>query len=96
MNKDIQNENYDLNFSEFYELYLNAVDIPKGVKKSRTDFQTIRSIKQLSILTINAIILWNMAMRPLWKRVLTATVMKSRNFSIKNFFDDFRKTFDKL
>ena len=44
MNKDIQNENYDL-------------DIPKGVKKSRTDFQTIRSIKQLSILTINAIIL---------------------------------------
>lgn len=22
MNKDIQNENYDLNFSEFYELYL--------------------------------------------------------------------------
>lgn len=33
MNKDIQNENYDLNFSEFYELYLNAVDIPKGVKK---------------------------------------------------------------
>ena len=57
MNKDIQNENYDLNFSEFYELYLNSVDIPKGVKKSRTDFQTIRSIKQLSILTINAIIL---------------------------------------
>ena len=96
MNKDIQNENYDLNFSEFYELYLNAVDITKGVKKSRTDFQTIRSIKQLSILTINTIILWNMAMRPLWKRVLTATVMKSRNFSIKNFFDDFRKTFDKL
>ena len=49
MNKDIQNENYDLNFSEFYELYLNAVDIPKGVKKSRTDFQTIRSIKQFLI-----------------------------------------------
>ena len=25
MNKDIQNENYDLNFSEFYGLYLKKI-----------------------------------------------------------------------
>lgn len=25
MNKDIQNENYDLNVSEFYELYLKEI-----------------------------------------------------------------------
>lgn len=31
MNKDIQNENYDLNFSEFYELYLKEIGLKSGL-----------------------------------------------------------------
>lgn len=31
MNKDIQNENYDLNFSEFYELYLKEIGRKSGL-----------------------------------------------------------------
>lgn len=31
MNKDIQNENYDLNFSEFYELYLKETRRKSGL-----------------------------------------------------------------
>ncbi len=31
MNKDIQNENYDLNFSEFYELYSKEIGRKYGL-----------------------------------------------------------------
>lgn len=31
MNKDIQNENYDLNFSEFYELYSKEIGRKSGL-----------------------------------------------------------------
>lgn len=31
MNKDIQNENYDLNFSEFYGLYLKKIGRKSGL-----------------------------------------------------------------
>lgn len=31
MNKDIQNENYDLNFLEFYELYLKEIGRKSGL-----------------------------------------------------------------